>query len=60
MWAVWGIVQARESVEGEVVESEFDYLGYGLARMQGFRREIHHLGIHHLHEADTMYITDKR
>ncbi len=28
MWAVWGIVQAREDVEGHVVEPEFDYLGY--------------------------------
>ncbi len=45
MWAVWGIVQAREDVEGNVVEPEFDYLGYSLNRFNGFRREIRKLGV---------------
>ena len=46
MWAVWGIVQARQTLEGEVVEeSGFDYVGYALARMEGFRREIRRLRI---------------
>lgn len=45
MWAVWGIVQAREDVEGHVVEPEFDYLGYSLNRFNGFRREIRKLGV---------------
>jgi choline kinase len=40
MWAVWGLVQAREDVEGGVVEPEFDYIGYSKGRIQGFRREI--------------------
>ncbi|KAK0465293.1 choline kinase, cytoplasm [Desarmillaria tabescens] len=45
MWAVWGIVQAREDVEGNVAEPEFDYLGYALDRFNGFRREIRKLGV---------------
>jgi choline kinase len=44
MWAVWAIVQAREDVEG-VGEREFDYVGYALCRMQGFRKELRQLGI---------------
>lgn len=47
MWAVWGIIQAREDLElaaqGEnsaVEEPEFDYLGYAKCRVEGFRREI--------------------
>ncbi|KII93381.1 hypothetical protein PLICRDRAFT_171144 [Plicaturopsis crispa FD-325 SS-3] len=45
MWAVWGIVQAREDVEGAVSEPEFDYIGYAKCRMEGFRREISLLGL---------------
>ena len=45
MWAVWGVVQAREMVEGQDSEPEFDYLGYAACRMEGFRREIRVLGL---------------
>ncbi|KZT74879.1 kinase-like protein [Daedalea quercina L-15889] len=45
MWAVWGVVQAREMVEGKDGEPEFDYLGYATCRMEGFRREAHALGL---------------
>jgi choline kinase len=46
MWAVWGLVQAREALEGEAVECEFDYVGYALSRVEGFRREIKELGLY--------------
>ncbi|KAI0828311.1 kinase-like domain-containing protein [Trametes gibbosa] len=45
MWAIWGVVQAREFVEGMDGEPEFDYLGYAQCRMDGFRREVRALGI---------------
>lgn len=46
MWAVWGLVQARDDLERtEGGEPEFDYIGYSQSRMQGFRREIHALGL---------------
>ncbi|KZT06340.1 kinase-like protein [Laetiporus sulphureus 93-53] len=45
MWALWGIVQAREYVEGKDGDPEFDYLGYARCRMQGFRRETRELGV---------------
>jgi len=45
MWAVWGIVQAREDIEGGVVEPEFDYMGYARSRLEGFSREVKALGI---------------
>ncbi|TFY57166.1 hypothetical protein EVJ58_g7196 [Rhodofomes roseus] len=45
MWAVWGVVQAREMVESKDGESEFDYLGYAACRMEGFRREVSALGL---------------
>ena len=45
MWAVWGVVQAREMVEGRDGEPEFDYLGYASCRMECFRREIRTLGL---------------
>lgn len=45
MWAIWGIVQAREDVEGGVTQPEFDYIGYARCRMAGFRREITDLGV---------------
>lgn len=45
MWAVWGIVQAKEDMEGKEGEPEFDYIGYARCRMKGFRQEISSLGI---------------
>jgi len=45
MWAIWGIVQAREDVENGVVEPEFDYIGYAKGRMESFRKEILDLGV---------------
>ncbi|KZT40106.1 kinase-like protein [Sistotremastrum suecicum HHB10207 ss-3] len=46
MWAIWGIVQARESVEsGDPDISEFDYLAYAKGRMAGFKREVAALGV---------------
>jgi choline kinase len=41
MWAVWGIVQAREQVGGvDGVDGEFDYLGYAASRMALFRDAV--------------------
>ncbi|KAF9015003.1 kinase-like domain-containing protein [Cyathus striatus] len=45
MWAVWGIVQAREDIEGQVATPEFDYIGYARGRMSAFRRELQRLTI---------------
>ncbi|KAJ7899990.1 kinase-like protein [Mycena olivaceomarginata] len=45
MWAIWGIVQAREDVENAVEEPEFDYIAYAQCRIAGFRRELKQLGI---------------
>ncbi|KIL70994.1 hypothetical protein M378DRAFT_504280 [Amanita muscaria Koide BX008] len=46
MWALWGIVQAREDVEGNVQQQqEFDYIAYAQCRMAAFRRELHSLGV---------------
>jgi choline kinase len=45
MWAIWGLVQAREDVESQNRVPEFDYTGYAIGRMEGFRREIKQLGI---------------
>ncbi|GJE87742.1 kinase-like protein [Phanerochaete sordida] len=45
MWALWGIVQAREALDGTDGEPEFDYVGYALCRMEGFRRELRALAI---------------
>lgn len=39
MYAVWGIVQAREALEGDG-DGEFDYIGYARCRMESFRREL--------------------
>ena len=57
MWAVWGVVQAREQVErmkaggrldeeedGDVPAGEFDYLAYAKGRFESFRRELRALG----------------
>ena len=40
MWALWGLVQAREFLEGQDGEPEFDYVGYARCRMEAFRREL--------------------
>lgn len=45
MWAIWGIVQAREDLEGGIDEPEFDYISYARCRIAGFRREIAKLGL---------------
>jgi len=46
MWAVWGIVQAKEDIEGkDSSEPEFDYIRYAQCRMEGFRRETRALGV---------------
>ncbi|TFK23080.1 protein kinase subdomain-containing protein PKL/CAK/ChoK [Coprinopsis marcescibilis] len=45
MWAIWGIVQAREDAENNVQEAEFDYIGYAKGRMAYFRQEILELGV---------------
>ena len=45
MWALWGLVQAREALDGTDGEPEFDYVGYALCRMDGFRRELRALSI---------------
>ncbi|KAJ7630606.1 choline kinase, cytoplasm [Roridomyces roridus] len=45
MWAIWGVVQARDDLENAVQEPEFDYIGYALCRLEGFRRELHELGL---------------
>jgi choline kinase len=44
-WAIWGIVQAKEDIEGKVVEPEFDYAGYARGRMTAFRSELKRLGL---------------
>ena len=47
MWAIWGIIQAKDDVEkGRAgTEVEFDYLGYAKCRMERFFREIVALGV---------------
>ncbi|KAG6910585.1 hypothetical protein DXG01_009536 [Tephrocybe rancida] len=45
MWAIWGIVQAKEDMKGNVVSPEFDYISYSICRMAAFRQEIRALGI---------------
>ncbi|TFK76813.1 kinase-like protein [Pluteus cervinus] len=40
MWAIWGIVQAREDVEEHNENPEFDYLAYARCRMAAFRRDL--------------------
>ncbi|KAF7339758.1 Choline kinase [Mycena sanguinolenta] len=44
-WAIWGIVQARDDLENDVQEPEFDYIAYALCRMAAFRRELKQLGL---------------
>jgi len=45
VWGLWGIVQAREELEANEGEPEFDFLGYAQCRLDGFRREIQALGV---------------
>ena len=45
MWALWGIVQAKDDIERNEGEPEFDYIGYARCRMKGFRRETSALGV---------------
>lgn len=45
VWAMWGIVQARDSLESGEGEPEYDCIGYSRCRMAGFRRELKALGI---------------
>jgi len=45
MWTIWGIVQAREDLETEVEDPEFDYIGYSRCRLAAFRRELDELGV---------------
>ena len=44
-WAIWGIVQAREVLEGNIAEAGFDYIQYAKGRMASFRQHIRTLGI---------------
>jgi len=45
MWALWGIVQARDEVLGSGVAPEFNYFGYAVGRVALFRNEIAKLGV---------------
>ena len=45
MWAIWALVQARESVESQEEAPEFDYVRHARDRMEGFRRAIKELGL---------------
>jgi len=45
VWALWGIVQAREELDTCENELEFDYIGYAQCRFESFRREIRALGV---------------
>lgn len=45
MWAIWGLVQAREDLENRVEQPEFDYVGYSLCRIASFRKELGVLGL---------------
>ncbi|KAL7419477.1 hypothetical protein Q5752_006315 [Cryptotrichosporon argae] len=49
-WALWGIVQAQEQIDGLVdpkpgYEPDFDYLSYAMERLQMFRKEAGELGV---------------
>lgn len=44
-WAIWGIVQGREDLEGNIADAEFDYIQYAKGRMASFRQHIQTLGI---------------
>ena len=44
-WAIWGIVQAREDLESNNADAEFDYIQYAKSRMASFREHIQAFGI---------------
>jgi choline kinase len=44
-WALWGIIQARDTLEDDSGEPEFDYLGYARCRFEGFQRRLKDLGL---------------
>ena len=45
MWAIWGLVQAREDVLAHVAKPDFDYISYTRCRMAVFYRELAALGV---------------
>jgi len=45
MWAIWGVVQARDTLEADDGEAEFDYLGYAQCRFKGFQRGLEDLDL---------------
>ncbi|EIN13633.1 choline kinase cytoplasm [Punctularia strigosozonata HHB-11173 SS5] len=45
MWTVWGIVQARDDMERNDGQAEFNYIGYAQCRLEGFHRELQALGL---------------
>ena len=46
MWAIWGVVQARDNLEvDDGGEAEFDYLGYAQCRFNGFQRGLKDLDL---------------
>lgn len=45
IWAVWSVVQARDTIEADDAEAEFDYLGYAQCRFEGFRRGLKDLDL---------------
>lgn len=46
MWAIWGVVQARDTLEvDDGGEPEFDYLAYARCRFEGFQRSLRDLGL---------------
>jgi len=45
MWALWGLVQAREDLLADVAQPEFDYVGYARCQMAAFFRELAVLGV---------------
>lgn len=46
MWAIWGVVQARDTLEvDDGGEPEFDYLSYALCRFEGFQRGLKDLDL---------------
>ena len=46
IWAVWAIVQARDTLEvDDGGEPEFDYLGYARCRLEEFRRGLKDLDL---------------
>nr|GAT49712.1 choline kinase [Mycena chlorophos] len=44
-WGLWGVVQARDDLENQVDQPEFDYIAYARCRFAGFKRELRQLGL---------------